>query len=262
MELLLVSDDTPKSCWSECVRHHRSPAERLTLSANPCQRWLPVWHHHILLITVFSSSSSSFPRPQTWQQMRHPWRLMTRQQPRSAYSELLSICSLGGKKQNRWDPMNKKKKVSVSDNCLGQQSRVGLKVSARAIGVIFRVMVLVIAHADNVQFDRKLPWFHFRQRARKNALWIEDVTGSGFSFVTVHFSVLPAGFECLNIRGQWRPPAGVKKHFHFPVMSFEVGLETRGRELELRVEDAVGKTAVMQSYSSALSASAAILRRL
>lgn len=152
--------------------------------------------------------------------------------------------------------------MSVSDNCLGQQSRVGLKVSARAIGVIFRVMVLVIVHADNVQFDRKLPWFHFRQRARKNALWIEDVTGSGFSFVTVHFSVLPAGFECLNIRGQWRPPAGVKKHFHFPVMSFEVWVETRGRELELRVEDAVGKTAVMQSYSSALSASAAILRRL
>ncbi len=138
LKLRLPSDRTVRWSMLQLLswRYHHSPAEYLALHKPLSALTSCLTPPHPVDNCCFFSSFS-FPLPSTWQQMRHPWRRMTRQQPSPTYSELLSICSLG---KNRWAPMEKRKQqsvrtVSVSDNCLGQQNRVGLKVSAKAIGV-------------------------------------------------------------------------------------------------------------------------------
>lgn len=103
------------------------------LSANRCQRSLPVWHHHILLIMFSLSLSRSLlllsppppPIPSTWrQQMRHCWRGATRQQPSPTFPSAFYLFAHREKKQkNRWAPSVSA--VSVSHNCLGQQTHSG-----------------------------------------------------------------------------------------------------------------------------------------
>ena len=74
---------------------------------------------------------------------------------------------------------------------------MGLKVSEalelqHECFVIFRVAVLVIVHADNGLFDRKLLHFLFRQLPRKKSSWVL------LQLDHCAFAALPAGFEFLN----------------------------------------------------------------
>lgn len=102
-----------ENCWVKCCNEVFDTSLQsiaAMISAHSCEHWLPVWHHHILLITVFSLFFATPPLHLTWQQMRHLWQRLTRQWPSPTSSGLLSVSSLGGReKKNRWDLKGQKK---------------------------------------------------------------------------------------------------------------------------------------------------------
>lgn len=141
----LRSDPTVVKCAAVTKS---SPAEHLALCKPLSALTSCLTPPHPVDSSFFFCFFSPLPST-TWQQMRHPWRRMTRQQPSPTYSELLSICSLGKTDEPRWREEKRKKKkrktsvrtVSVSDNCLGQQNGAGMNVSAKAgVGVTARAV--------------------------------------------------------------------------------------------------------------------------
>lgn len=182
------------------------------ISAHSCEHRLPVWHHHILLITVFSLFFSTPPLHLTWQQMRHLWQRLTRQWPSPTSSGLLSVCSLGGrerKKQMRSEGTKKRRRRdrSVSDNGLGQQNRVRLKVCknycSSCTSCLFSSGSWYLSH--NSHFDRKLPPFNFRL-FKKTFEW--DISFSLISFLKNPFSCPTRLFKPSVIR--WDPSSKVE----------------------------------------------------
>lgn len=127
-------------CDVKCDAVIITALQRNLLSANPCQRWLPVWHHHILLITAFFLSLFSFsPPPRYGSRCVIPgeeWQDLS-QVPPILSSHLFAHWEKTDEPRWRWGEKKEEsvRTVSVSDNCLGQQKRVGMKVSAKAIGV-------------------------------------------------------------------------------------------------------------------------------
>lgn len=151
MEQLLACGSDQSRPSSSSSRYGATLQKRAIVSApwrasrslqTPRQLWLPVWHHHILLMTetfLFSLCSSPLPSDMA-ADASSPWNGKARRRPDPSYSQ---ICSLIGR--NRWALVEEREArvatASVSDNCLGQHGRVERLCQSRrgygASGLLF-----------------------------------------------------------------------------------------------------------------------------